>query len=132
MNGPMAAQQATFCFEVATLGNYYLQGGVYSNDDESNSFYVQVDGLPAEGHLWQTYRNTRYMTDIVTDQSGSAPEALFLNPGKHEVIIYAREDGSRLDWLELVPLADNGATAVERRRLRSVGAEVYLPAILGP
>ncbi len=93
---------ARYCFTVTEAGKYRIQGFVYGVNGNSNSLYVQVDGQPSDAYLWDTLVNTSYAADFVSSRGGSDPVELTLAAGPHEVIIYNREAGTRLDKLALL------------------------------
>lgn len=95
------SSQAAFCLRVTTPGIYYLKGWVHADGGANDSFFVQVDGAPASGYLWDTLRNTFYDMDYVSDRRGANPVELTLAAGDHEVVFHLREDGTRLDKIEL-------------------------------
>lgn len=102
LSGPNEDHKATFCFTVTTPGTYWIKGWVYARNGNDDSFWVKVDGSPADGYLWDVLRNTSYLSDYVNDRDGDDPVEVFLTAGTHTVVIYLREDGTRLDKLELV------------------------------
>ncbi|MEY4569939.1 MAG: hypothetical protein RLZZ398_1378 [Verrucomicrobiota bacterium] len=105
-NGPPIATQhrAEFSFVVPHTGQWMLRGRVHAATNESDSFYVEVDGNQALGSvsLWDVAPpGTAYVWDYVNNRGGADPVILTLTAGTHTVTIYAREDGARLDRLEL-------------------------------
>ncbi len=106
-NGANAQQKASYCFNVATAGTYRIKGKVYGADTLSDSFYVQVDGAPSSGYLWDILPNTTYASDFVNDRGVVDPVEVQLTAGQHTVNVFVREDGTRLDTIEL-QLVDSG------------------------
>ena len=106
-NGANATQKASYCFNVTTAGTYRVKGNVYGADTLSDSFYVQVDGAPSSGYLWDILPNTTYASDFVNDRGVVDPVEVQLTAGQHTVNVFVREDGSRLDTIEL-QLVDSG------------------------
>ncbi|MEQ8677656.1 MAG: tandem-95 repeat protein [Aggregatilineales bacterium] len=99
-----SAHSATYCFDVPEAGDYSLRGWVYAPNDSSDSFFVSInDGTP---FVWDTLINSRYLEDDVRDRNGHDPVIVNLPAGEVEVVIYAREDGTRLDRLELVAVEE--------------------------
>ncbi|MGB0384737.1 MAG: SdrD B-like domain-containing protein [Ardenticatenaceae bacterium] len=96
--------RAEYCFTVSEAGTYRIKGLVYAETGADNSFFVQVDGQPASGYLWEFGKNTNYDEDFVSDRNGADPVEVELTPGDHLISIMLREDGARLDkiFLELV------------------------------
>jgi hypothetical protein len=81
-----------------------LRGQVQAATTESDSFYVEVDGNQALGSvsLWDLAPpGTAYIWDYANHRGGADPVVLTLAAGTHTVTVYAREDGARLDRLEL-------------------------------
>ena len=91
-----------YCFNVTTAGTYRIDGKVYGSNNTSDSFYVRVDGGPSEGYLWDSTQNLSYQTDSVSDRGGANPVLVTLSAGEHTVAIHHREDGTRLDTINLV------------------------------
>lgn len=110
--GPDAGHYAQYCFNVPTDQTYALRGKVHGADDLSDSFYVQVDDVPDGGYVWDITPNASYEVDFVSDRDNADPVLLPLTAGEHIVKIYAREDGARLDTIELVPFPDLAAASV--------------------
>ncbi len=96
-----SANHVTYCFTVTTPGIYYLKGWTYADNGFDDSFFVQVDGFPASGYLWDVLQNTGYAMDYVSDRHGANPVELTLAAGEHQITVYQREDGTRLDRLAL-------------------------------
>ncbi|MEM7128868.1 MAG: Ig-like domain-containing protein [Chloroflexota bacterium] len=101
------AHKASYCFTVTEPGIYRLKGYVYSSRRLGDSFFVQVDGTPSYGFLWDTDRNETYAVDFISERGWNDPVELMLEAGPHTIEIFLREDGTRLDKLalELVPQA---------------------------
>ena len=91
--------QARYCFTIAEAGTYRIKGNIHGNGN-SNSLFVQVDGLPTEGYNWVFPTNTEYLEDYVNGL-GNDPVEVALTAGDHFVTVTLREDGARLDKLEL-------------------------------
>ena len=106
-DGLIPDHRAEFCFNVPTAGTYQIQGWIYAADGSSDSFYVKVDGSPTAGYEWHTNQNASYLAEYV-DNDGTIIEE-YLSAGEHTITIFVREDGTRLDRLELV-LVDGGSS----------------------
>jgi hypothetical protein len=94
---------------VATAGDYQIQGWVYTDPvgGFSDSFFVTVDDQPAAGFLWDVQENTTYLPDLVCNRivpGNCADVVVTLSAGQHIVSVHHREDGTRLDRLELIPI----------------------------
>ncbi|MGB0384091.1 MAG: lamin tail domain-containing protein [Ardenticatenaceae bacterium] len=105
-NGPDAAQKVEYCFLVDEAGTYRVKGWAYAATGLDNSFYVQVDGSPSNGNLWDFAKNTTYDMDYVSNRNGDDPVEVTLTPGLHFVSLFLREDGARLDQIELEKVDD--------------------------
>ncbi len=106
---PDPYQQIEYCFTVETTGTYRIKGGIYATSGRDNSFFVKVDNAPSNGYLWDFPKNTTYRKDYVSHRNGDDPVEVKLDAGQHAVTIFLREDGARLDTLEL-ELVDNAST----------------------
>ncbi|MFN8442362.1 MAG: DUF6605 domain-containing protein [Caldilineaceae bacterium] len=104
---PSQAKKATYCFTVTTPGTYRIKAGVYGANTLDDSFYVQVDNAPAAGYTWDIFLNTTYASDYINNRGVADPLELQLTAGQHTVSIFLREDGTRLDNLQL-ELVDRG------------------------
>jgi len=105
MDGPDENQKITFTFNLAQSGTYRIKGTVYAANGNDDSFWVMVNGSPAGGYLWDVLQNTSYQQDYVNDRNGADPVEVSLNSGVNTVAVYLREDGTRLERLELEPVA---------------------------
>ncbi len=94
--------RAEFSFSVPQAGTYRFIGHVYAADDSSDSFWVKVDGQPADGFLWDFLGNTEYLPDFINDRGGMDPVEVYLEAGPHTLVLYQREDGARIDKLTIV------------------------------
>ncbi len=55
--------------------------------------------------MWDVLQNTSYQKDYVNDRDGADPVEVWLPAGENTVSVYLREDGTRLDSIELEPVA---------------------------
>ena len=108
LSGP-GASRVNLCFTVVDAGAYNLQGYVYTDPTGgfSDSFFVTIDSAPAVVYLWDIADNTDYDPALVSDRISEEPLTgqtveVTLSAGQYIVSIYHREDGARLDKLELV------------------------------
>ncbi|MEM7132025.1 MAG: putative Ig domain-containing protein [Chloroflexota bacterium] len=109
-----STSRAVFCFNVIQAGTYRLLGTVYAADGGSNSFFVSVDGQPSNGYLWDVNVNSQYTDDYVNNRNGADPVEVNLTAGEHTIVVYLREDGTRLDNLALEPVAQVAAAALRQ------------------
>ncbi|MEZ4657969.1 MAG: SdrD B-like domain-containing protein [Caldilineaceae bacterium] len=97
---PDSSQRVVTCFNVPADGTYRLKGDALSPDSGSNSFFVQLDDKPATLVKWHLFVDrSRYRTVDGRLQG-------YLSAGRHWVTVYLRQDGTRLDKLALVQVAD--------------------------
>ncbi|UQA59868.1 hypothetical protein [Polyangium aurulentum] len=94
-------------FQVDVAGSYRVKSIVAMGPAEStdDSFLVRVDGEPVLG-IEYTFDGTEFHSDYVgnPDIEGELLE-LELDPGPHVVTFECREDGSKVDWIALDPVA---------------------------
>ena len=105
IDGADENQKITFTFNVAQSGTYRIKGTVYAANGSDDSFWVKVNGNPAGAYLWDVLQNTSYKEDYVNDRNGADPVEVSLTSGLNTVAVYLREDGTRLERLELEPVA---------------------------
>ena len=105
IDGADENQKITFTFNVAQSGTYRIKGTVYAANGSDDSFWVKVNGNPAGGYLWDVLQNTSYQEDYLNDRNGADPVEVSLTSGVNTVAVYLREDGTRLERLELEPVA---------------------------
>jgi hypothetical protein len=99
-SGP-GSSSLTFTFYVTEAGTYKIQGRTRadsSSGDSDNSFWIRVDSGTA--YRWNTNANQTWTTNWANNNSSNL--SWTLTPGTHTVTLYKREDGTRIDWLELV------------------------------
>ena len=134
---------AEYCFEVASTGQYVIEGVVDGRDGTSDSFFVTLEDEPVGGYLWDVPPG--WTTDLVSDRGGLDPVTFTLNPGTHVLRIHGREDGTRLDRIGLVPSGDcaalgaveaesvplSGAFAVGTDSAASGGSYIYVDELHG-
>ncbi|MEM7131640.1 MAG: putative Ig domain-containing protein [Chloroflexota bacterium] len=113
-NGPDGIDKVEYCFTIDSAGTYLLETSVQAPSGGSNSFYVTVDGEPTNGHIWDTATSNTFVNDFVASRSIADPLELNLEPGDHTVVVYLREDGTKLDTIALINLND-----VDSANLRS-------------
>ncbi|MEO5715440.1 MAG: Ig-like domain-containing protein [Luteolibacter sp.] len=103
---PVSTQhRAEFTFVVPRAGQWMVRGLVRAPDTSSDSFLVEIDGNQATGtlNLWDvTPVGTAYAWDFLNNRNVADPVVLNLSAGSHVVTVFAREDGARLDRVELV------------------------------
>ena len=110
MDGPDETQKIIFAFNLpeGEAGIYRIKGTVYAANGSDDSFWVKVNDSPAGGYLWDVLQNTSYQQDYVNDRNGADPVEVSLKSGPNTVTVYLREDGTRLDKIELELVATAG------------------------
>ena len=101
--GPNDSYKASYCLTVPAAGTYRIEGRLKAPTFSDDSFWIRVDGVPAAGYLWDTAVSATYVDDFVNDVGGADPVEVFLDAGDHIVDVFLREDGTRLDRIELTP-----------------------------
>ena len=101
MDGPDDTHKIIYTFNILEEGTYRIKGTVYAANEGDNSFWVKVNDDPADGYLWDVLQNTDYQQDYVNDRDGADPVEVWLPAGENTIAIYLREDGTRLDKIEL-------------------------------
>ena len=105
-NLPVKTQhRAEYDFVVPRSGNYRLRGLIRSSDYSSDSFFVEFNGNQALGtvYTWDTQPvgATGYAWDYLSQRNGADPVVVALAAGNHRVTVYGRDDGTRLNRIEL-------------------------------
>ena len=117
-DGPDDTHKITYTFNLLEEGTYRIKGAVYAANGSDDSFWVKVNDSPAGGYLWDVLQNTGYLQDYVNDRNGADPVEVNLKAGLNKVTFYLREDGTRLDKIELelvtttLPVTDNDGDGV--------------------
>ena len=112
-DGPDTTQKMTYTFNITETGTYRIKGAVYASRGSDDSFWVQVNNSPVDGYLWDVLRNTSYQKDYVSDRDGLDPVEVLLPAGANTVSVYLREDGTRLDSIELELVAADSQEEVD-------------------
>ena len=104
---PNTAFQVSYCFTVAQSGTYRIKARVWADSGVNDSFWVKVDGaLTGSGH-WDV-AHVAYGDDYVNSYGVTDPVEISLTAGDHLVEVLLREDGTRLDRIELEPVTIAG------------------------
>ena len=99
--GGLSGHTSEYCFTVTQAGTYRLNTIVKATGSNNNSFFVTVDGSPGSGYLWDARTSSGFTNDYVNQRNGADPVEFVLAPGEHTVLVYLREDGTKLDRLTL-------------------------------
>jgi hypothetical protein len=115
LNGDMAevtnGGTAVFTFTITNAGNYVFETLVNAPDENSNSFFANVDDQPEDPDMiWDVdvtmgfqkrLLNWRGNGDSTTDQF--TPKRFTLAAGEHKLIIIGREPNAQLKSLTIRP-----------------------------
>ncbi|HQH72888.1 MAG TPA: hypothetical protein PK360_12490, partial [bacterium] len=114
-------------------GTYYVFGKVRGDDGNSDSFYFEIDDLPAGDNpsVWDLTGDKRYVMMWVTgrneDGSVSPKRAFDLAVGEHSLFLSGREDDASIDWLAITMKSNfNINTYVERPKPVITEVESYM------
>ena len=94
--------RAVFTFKVAKAGDYVVAGLVNAQDEDSNSFYLNIDAEPEDPLMIWDLEVTSGFEERVSNWRGSGesgsdeftPKAFKLTAGEHKLIIGGREPAS--------------------------------------
>ncbi|MEQ8673736.1 MAG: malectin domain-containing carbohydrate-binding protein [Aggregatilineales bacterium] len=103
---PGSSSNVRFCFPVTEAGTYRLKAWVHSADGGADSFYVGYNGATIQ---WNTEINTIYSIGYVRGSGTpiNSAQEYTLSSGNQEFTFFLREDGARLDKVELVNTVSN-------------------------
>lgn len=90
---------AEFCVKIRSAGTYRVEASAQAPHGRSDSFYVSVNGSTPV--LYDVAHSDSFTTDLVNSRGGNDPIEFELTPGEHQIRVFAREDGTRLDWVGL-------------------------------
>ena len=103
--------KAVFSFSVTNAGNYVIEAEAHGPDDSSNSYFVNMDAMPADDMIWDVevsdgfekhLMNWRGSGDATNDEF--SPKVFKLEPGKHQLILVGREPGTELKSITIRPV----------------------------
>ena len=100
-----------FPFTLTNAGEYVIYGTVRATDEESNSFFLNIDEVPEDPTMiWDIVVTDKFEEQVVnwrgTGASGSDefdPKVFTLAAGRHRLIIYGREPNAQLMSLSIQP-----------------------------
>lgn len=95
---------ASWCFTVPESGEYVLKAAVRFTDVSHNSFHVVINDNFANTYLWDVAVGD-FVDDFLKTRGGPDPAVLNLSAGEQKIVFYQREDGTRVDTLELIKLS---------------------------
>jgi len=94
--------RAVFTFKVATAGDYLVAGVVSAPDEDSNSFYLNIDAEPTDPLMIWDLEVTSGFEERIGNWRGSgdsgsgefSPKVFKLTAGEHKLIVGGREPAS--------------------------------------
>jgi hypothetical protein len=94
--------RAVFTFKVAAAGEYVVRGMVNAPDEDSNSFYLNIDAEPTDPLMIWDLEVTNGFEERVSNWRGNGdsangefvPKTFKLTAGEHKLIIGGREPAS--------------------------------------
>jgi hypothetical protein len=102
--------KAVFSFSVTNAGSFVIEAVAHGPDDNSNSYFVNMDAMPADDMIWDVevtdgfekhLLNWRGSGDATSDEF--SPKVFKLEPGKHQLILVGREPGTELKSITIRP-----------------------------
>ena len=111
-DGPIENEKIVYKFNIVEEGTYRIKGSVHAANGSDDSFWVKVNESQAGAYLWDVMQNTGYQQDYVNDRNGADPIEVTLHAGLNTVSVYLREDGTRLDKIEM-ELVKAASTAMD-------------------
>ncbi len=105
--GVDAALSITYTFDVPVAGSYFIRGLTRADDTGSDSFYVATGAQPTP-LVWTTNTGLGEIGSGLyhwsTANNAGVVHQFQFSAGVNTVIVYAREDGTLLGPLEVLPL----------------------------
>ena len=124
-DGLDSVHKVSYCIDVPAAGTYQILATTYANGASNDSMYLQIDGLPAGGYIWNVEQSATYSESYVTDAILGGPIMLNLSAGRHTLAFYLREDDTRLDKFELRPILTSASISpTHSNRLHNVDTGV--------
>jgi len=103
---------AVYTFTLATPGDYEVRAKVFAPDEESNSFYVNIDGEPQDPEMiWDIAVTNGVAERAITWRGKGTSEApklgrktFKLSSGTHQIVIRGRKGNTQLKQILLYRL----------------------------
>lgn len=95
------AHRIDYCFNVTEAGKYGINVRANAVNGKTDTFYIQVNELPADGYKWQIPQSIEFESYPVIDSPNDSRIELVLPRGKNTVTFFLREDGAKLDTISL-------------------------------
>jgi CSLREA domain-containing protein len=131
-SGPSGTtSKVVFDLNAPSAGTYALRAEVTAPSGSADSFWVQVDGQPSAGVLWDVAAGSALHSDDVNQRDGPDPYTVALAAGPHTVTLSMREDGTGVATMALAQLSapPSGLTlTVPGDQTGTVGTPVSLAA----
>ena len=91
--------KANFTFKVAEAGEYLIHAVVNAPDEDSNSFFLNIDGQPGDPLMLWDMEVTKGFEERIVSWRGSgdspsdefSPKIFKLTAGEHKLIVVGRE-----------------------------------------
>jgi hypothetical protein len=120
--------EASYAFEVPTVGNYVVSAVVSAPSAAENSFFMNIDSQPTDPTMiWDVPPGVGFMNRLVswrgngTDVSNQFAPAIFsLSAGTHRLIFRGREPGVRLGQITILPYGGQPLTSPSALRVVQV------------
>ena len=102
--------KAVFSFSITNAGNFVIEALAHGADDSSNSYFVNMDAMPADDMIWDVevadgfekhLMNWRGSSDATSPEF--APKVFKLEAGKHQLNLVGREPGTELKSIAIRP-----------------------------
>ncbi|GAD00645.1 carbohydrate binding domain-containing protein [Agarivorans albus] len=98
------ANRAELSFTAPQAGLYALKGTTYAPNNQADSFYIKVNDNPRQ--IWDTTNSSVYEEMDVNYRNETNQVEIDISAGQHKIVVYVREDGTRLDRLRLVRIGE--------------------------
>ncbi|MEM7800004.1 MAG: malectin domain-containing carbohydrate-binding protein [Chloroflexota bacterium] len=95
--GNVASSYAEYCFNVTEAGAYRIGGYVFSQNGETDSFYVGVDASNPANFIWDTKIDSGFTKNYVQRRGDASAYVVNFSAGEHIVRFHHREADTRLD-----------------------------------
>ena len=102
--------KAVFTFTLTNAGDYVIEALAHAVDDNSNSYFVNVDAMPADDMVWDVVVADGFEKHLVSWRGSGdaatpefAPKVFKLEAGKHQLILTGREPGTELKSIAVCP-----------------------------
>jgi len=120
--------QAIYAFNITSAGDYTITGSVSAPDANANSFFLNIDGQPADpSMIWDVPPTTGFTNQVVSWRgTGSdtvpqfSPKVFTLSAGTHQLIVRGREANVQLGAITITSV---GVRPAPPTNLRVVGVQ---------